>query len=98
MRFKVTISERAENNLDKVFEYLIENWPASVTSDFKIKLTETIDHLRNNPYMYEASILKEGVRRCFITKHNAMYYRVTGAEIEIITIHDTRSNPESLKL
>ena len=48
--------------------------------------------------MYQPSNIKKGVRRCFITKHNAMYYKVKGKEVEIITIHDTRSDPKSLKL
>jgi plasmid stabilization system protein ParE len=98
MSFEVTISERAEKNLDKVFEYLADNWPPKVSSDFKDKLSRVVEHLRENPYMFEPSTSKKGVRRCFITSHNAMYYRVVGKEVEIITIHDTRSDPKSLKL
>lgn len=98
MRFEVTISERAEKNLDKVFEYLVDHWPAKVSSDLKEKLAKEVEHLRKNPYMYEPSTSMKGVRRCFITKHNALYYRVSGNEVEIITIHDTRSDPKSLKL
>ncbi len=30
MRYKVTISKRAENNLDKIFDYLEDNWPAKI--------------------------------------------------------------------
>ena len=98
MRYKVTISERAEKNLDKVFEYLADNWPAKVKNDFKEKLYKEVNHLRQNPYMYQSSNIKKNVRRCFITKHNAMYYQVKGKEVEIITIHDTRTDPKSLKL
>ena len=97
MGFEITISERAEENLDKVFEYLADNWPPKVSSDFKDKLAKVVDHLRENPYNYQASSIKLGIRRCFITKHNAMYDRVSENEVEIITIHDTRTYPKSLK-
>ena len=98
MSYVVTISERAEKNLDKVFEYLSDNWSVKVKNDFKEKLYKEVNHLRQNPYIYQPSNIKKGVRRCFISKHNAMYYKVKGKEVEIITIHDTRSNPKFLKL
>ena len=97
MEYEVAISDRAEKNLDDIFEYLDGNWPKSVRDDFKAKLDKEVNYLRNNPYMYQASGIKEGVRRCFITEHNALYYQVNGNEVEIITIQDTRSNPKSFK-
>ena len=98
MSYKLSISERAEKNLDKVFEYLTDNWSLKVKNDFKEKLNTEVNRLRQNPYLYQPSNIKKDVRCCFITKHNAMYYRVAGKEVEIITIHNTRSDPNSLKL
>ena len=98
MRYKVTISERAENNLDKIFDYLEDNWPAKVKNDFKEKLYKEVNHLRKNPYMYQHSNIRKDIRRCIVTKHNAMYYRIKGREVEIITIHNTSNDPKSLKL
>jgi len=57
-----------------------------------------VNHLRVNPYINQASDLKNGVRQCFITEHNSMYYQVKENDVEIITIHDTRSDPKSLQL
>jgi plasmid stabilization system protein ParE len=48
--------------------------------------------------MYEASARKKSIRRCIISKQTALYYRVRRAEIEIVTIQDTRQNPRKLKL
>ena len=98
MKYKVTISKRAEKYLDNVFDYLKHEWSEKVRKDFKKKLKDKIDLLRYNPYMFPVSQVKKGVRKCLITKHNAMYYQIKNFEVEIITIHDTRSNPESLKL
>ena len=98
MKYEVSTSERAEENLDKIFEYLEYHWSVKVKNDFKEKLNREVNRLRQNPYMYQPSDIKKSVRRCFITKHNAMYYKIIGEEVEIITIQDTRSDPKSLKL
>ena len=98
MKYEVTISERAENNLDTIFEYLEDNWSVKVKNDFKKKLNKEVNHLRKNPYMYQPSNIGKNIRRCFITKHNAMYYRIKRKEVEIITIHNTSSDPKTLNL
>jgi plasmid stabilization system protein ParE len=98
MKYEVTISERAEKNLDRIIKYLEENWSEKVKNNFIKKLNNEVNHLRVNPYINQASDLKNGVRRCFITKHNSMYYQIKENNVEIITIHDTRSDPKSLQL
>jgi len=98
MSYTVSISERAKQNLEQVIDYLEANWSDKVLSDFLRKLHEQTELLKQNPFMYAASEAKPDIRKCLITKHNAMYYRILNDEIQIITIHDTRSNPNSLKL
>ena len=98
MKYEVTISERAEKNLDRIIKYLEENWSEKVKNNFIKKLNNEVNHLRVNPYINQASDLKNGVRQCFITEHNSMYYQVKENDVEIITIHDTRSDPKSLQL
>ena len=98
MRYEITISERAKRKFDAVFKYLEQEWSEKVKNNFKLKLLKQVDFLRQNPFMFPESQVKKGIRKCLITKHNAMYYRVTNNEVEIITIHDPRSDPKSLKL
>lgn len=98
MNYKVTISERTENNLDNIFEYLKNEWSKKVHNNFRKQLIKTISFLSQNPYMFPVSVIKKDIRKCLITKHNAVYYRIKGKDVEIITIHDTRQNPKSLSL
>ena len=98
MEFKITISERAKINLESVIEYLKTNWSDKVLKDFLKKLQKKTDLLRTNPFMFANSDIKVEVRKCLITKHNAIYYRILKNEVEIITIHDTRKDPKSLKI
>ncbi len=98
MKYKVSISEHAITNLEKIFEYLVQNWSDKVNDNFKKILQSKINSLSENPYMYPESSIKSGIRKCVVTKHNILYYRILSDEIEVITVHDSRQNPKSLKL
>ena len=98
MKYQVYLSERAEKNLYKIFIYLQNNWSEKVKNNFKNKLLQKIEIIKNNPYSFPSSNIKKEIRRCVITKHNTMYYRIKNFDIEIITIQDTRQNPENFNL
>ena len=98
MHYKVTISKRAENNIEVLYEYLNDNWPDKVRIDFIKSLKKEVDYLRVNSYINQKSDLKRGIRRSIITKHNILYYRILDEEVEIITIQDSRMNPKSFYL
>ena len=99
MPYKVVISERAEKNLDALLIYLEKEWSVKVKNDFIDKLVRKINFISKMPFMYPESKKKKGVRRCLVSRHNALYYRVSNKEIiEIITIRDTRSDPDKFQL
>lgn len=95
---KVSISARAEKNLDDLISYLETEWSARVKENFIKKLLNTINLISKNPHLFPASKIKKDVHKCLVTKHNSIYYRVIKSEIEIITIQDNRRNPQKLKL
>ena len=95
---KVTISERAEQNLDNIVRHLETEWSARVRDKFLEILKAKIEQIAEMPYMYEASSKKKTVRRCVVNKQTSLYYRAKKEEIEIITIQDNRRNPKKLKL
>ncbi len=74
MEYKITISKRAKSNLENVIEYLKANWSERVLKDFLKKLQKKTDLIKQNPLMLASSEIKNDVRKCLITKHNAMYY------------------------
>lgn len=98
MAFRVTISARAESNLDEIIEYLDREWPKKVKDDFLLLLKEKIHFISENPYLYPVSGKRKGVRRCVLGQQNILYYRIQKIEIEIITIQDGRKNPKKLRL
>lgn len=98
MSLEIVFSNRAEANLDKMIAYLEANWPAKTKMDFLAKLSEQLYLIVEMPFLYPASELKKELRRCLINKNVALYYRVEKTRIVVITIQDTRINPENLLL
>ncbi len=98
MQYQIYISETAERNLEYIFLYLQKEWSEKVKNNFKSQFLNYLELIKKNPFIFPSSNIKKEIRRCIITKHNALYYRVSNNVIEIITIQDTRQNPDNFKL
>ena len=97
IQYSVKISERAEKNLDNIVTYLLTEWSEKVKEQFLGRLKKIVTLLSINPYLFQEYSKKKQIRKCFITEHNAMYFRIVEDSVEIITIHDTRRNPKKIK-
>ncbi len=96
---KVFLSELAENKLLKLSDYILENWNLKTRDKFIEKLTEKIKQISLQPESCPQSSEFKGLYKCVVTKQTTFYYRISTElnEIEIITIFDTRQNPNKLK-
>ncbi len=83
-------------SLDKIVEYLEENWSEKEISNFLIILNSTIKRLQLYP---QTSILIKGqnFRRTRINKQNSLIFKLTEEVIQILYIWDGRQNPKKLK-
>jgi hypothetical protein len=97
-KYKVTISERAEKNLDEIIKYLDEEWGVRVKNNFLSKLIKIQYLISTNPFLFIGYSKHKKIYRCLITKHNFLYYKILRNEVQIITIQDTRKNPRKFKL
>ena len=95
---EVYLSELAESKLLKLSEYLLEEWNKKTRDKFIQKLTEKIDQISLQPDSCPESSEFKGLFKCVVTKQTTFYYRINTKlkEIEIITLFDTRQNPEKL--
>ena len=93
----VIISKTAEKKLEKLFEFLVENWSLKVKYDFIKKLDKNINLIKSNPESFPQSEKKVGLHKCVITKQTTLFYRHDSKKITIVTIFDTRQNPNKLK-
>ena len=93
----VIISKTAENKLNKLFYYLLTNWNEKVKNDFIKKLDKSIYTIQLNPESFPLSNRNQGLYKCVITKQTTLFYRFNSKNIIIVTIFDTRQNPDKLK-
>jgi len=97
-KFEISLSTRAKLNLNSLLVYLEGKWSKKVQENFILKLDEAINQVSIYPYSSKESEELKGVYKKVITKQTSFYYRISGNEIEIITIRDNRKNPMTIKL
>ena len=97
MKRRVIISKTAENKIEKLFEYLLENWSNKVKFDFIKKLDRSIHIIQSNPESFPKSKIKKGLHKFVITQQTTLIYRFNSTKIIIVTIFDTRQNPNKLQ-
>jgi len=93
---KVVISKTAERKLEKLFEYLIKEWSLKVKKDFVEKLDSSIEIIKNQPEIFPESKKGKSLRKCVVTKQTTIYYRYNSKRINIVTLFDTRQDPNKL--
>ena len=72
MSRKVKISKTAKKKLEKLFDYLLENWSLKVKSDFVKKLDKSIDLIKLQPESFPQSEKNPGLHKCVITKQTSL--------------------------
>ncbi len=96
---KVYVSELAAAKLLALSNYLVENWNVKTRDKFIEKLTQKIKQISRFPESCPESKILKGLFKCVVSKQTTFYYRIDAQkeEIEIITLFDTRQDPEKLK-
>lgn len=97
MVFSIIFSDRASDELTSVLEYIENEWSLRISNEFTKLFNEKIINIQSNPFLYPPFRNKKNVRRCIISKHVSLYYRIKSDEIQIITLFDNRRDPKSLK-
>lgn len=96
---KVFLSELAETKLLELNDYLLGKWNLKVRNDFIKKFSSKITQISSQPESCPQSTKFKGLYKCVVTKQTTFYYRIIKVknEIEIITVFDTRQNPDNLE-
>ena len=97
MSKKVVLSSTAKEKLSDLLEYLEDNWSARVKNNFIKKLDRSIEKISLYPQSCPESMKVRGLCKCVVTKQTSLFYRITTEEIEIVTLFDTRQDPDKLK-
>ncbi|MCQ6960147.1 type II toxin-antitoxin system RelE/ParE family toxin [Mucilaginibacter aquariorum] len=97
MAKEVILTPLAKSNIDSIVNYLINNWSAKVAKHFLFRLEKVFVLLSEAPEIYTIVNKNKGIRRSIVTKHNTLYFIETSKNIKVLSIFDSRQNPDKLK-
>jgi len=98
MHKKIIWSSLAEKDFSIILNYLFSEWNSTIAYNFVDKTDELLHQISKNPKQFPSVSKKRGIRKCVISKHNTLYFRVNKNEINLLRIFDTRQNPNKLKI
>jgi plasmid stabilization system protein ParE len=93
MSFTIIFSEKAKSNIEKIADYLDEEWSENVKLKFLTDISKAVKQLPIMPFMFPSSDKMEDLRRCVVNRHIVLYYRINQEIIEVINIKGTRQSP-----
>ena len=94
--YSVFWSSEALKNMETIFLYLEENWTQRELRKFAKQLDKQIKLIQRNPFLFEKSERSIDLRRSVLNKQITIYYRIKFSEIQILTLFDSRQNPDKL--
>ena len=95
---KIIWAPLAESDLANIADYLFENWNVKTANQFVSLVNYLVNLISNNPNQFPQINSDLNIRKCVITKHNSIFYRVSAKQIDILRIFDTRQDPNKLKM
>jgi plasmid stabilization system protein ParE len=98
MAKEVILTPIALDDFQNVVAYLISEWGISVANNFIERFEQITFLLSENAGMFPFFDESRQMQKCVLTKHNIIYFKETVNSIKILTIFDTRQNPENLTL
>ena len=96
MSRKIVLSKRASRNLEKLLEYLETEWSIRIKNNFIKKLDRSLHILKEKPESSPKSDRVIGLHKCVVTKQTTVYYKFDSEKLYIVTIFDTRQDPNKL--
>lgn len=96
--YKIIWSDEAYKNLLHIIDYLEKFWTAKEIRNFAKLLDKQLILIKNNPALYSYSSKSRQIRKTVLTKHITLYDKVIDTEIHLVTLFDSRQNPDKLKL
>lgn len=94
MAHKIKFTTRANEELDKILEFLEENYSFDTAAELLLKVYDVMDMLSNFPFIGSKEIPEKNIRAIIITKHLKLFYRVEDIEVILLNFFDTRQNPD----
>lgn len=96
--YKVIWSKEAYNNLEAIINYFEAIWTEQELRKFVVKLEKRINLIAQRPQIFPLSHHQSNIRRSVLSKQTTIYYKIRQRKIEIVSLFDTRQDPDRLSL
>jgi plasmid stabilization system protein ParE len=96
MAKEVILTPIAEDDYEIVINYLTNNWGFSVVDNFENRFEKVMSILAEDAGRFAFVDKAKNMQKCILTKHNILYFIETEQTIQIITVFDTRQDPQKL--
>ena len=97
--YEIIWAERADKDLQNIIDYLLEEWSEKEVAGFVKALDQRLQVIIENPRLFATSEKLKNIRKCVLTKQTTIYYSISDEHkiIQIVTLFDTRQDPDKLK-
>jgi plasmid stabilization system protein ParE len=91
-------NRRAETSLDKITDYIGENFSQKEEETFLVLVLETLTAIEEFPKAYPETKTPKGARKAVIHPHSTLFYRIESKKkIRLLFFWDNRKNPKKIK-
>jgi plasmid stabilization system protein ParE len=91
-------SNRALDDLQRIIDYLTENWTPKEVKNFAKRLDRRLILITINPRLFPATKKRKNVRRSVLSRQTVIYYKTTKDTVTVIALFYPRQHPSKLKL
>jgi plasmid stabilization system protein ParE len=90
---ELVITDIAKEDIEQIASFLKSHFSNKAKTDFLVQLSEKLLFIEKMPFMYPVSVKNVRVRKCNIHKNTICFYEVTDALILLLSVSDTRIDP-----
>ncbi|MDP5199182.1 MULTISPECIES: type II toxin-antitoxin system RelE/ParE family toxin [Flavobacterium] len=94
---KIEFTLKAEKSFENILSHLEGKWSLKRKIDFLKKFNKSILAIQLYPESFPISEKFKTVRKCVLTKQTTFYYVFNSKVITIISVFDTRQDPNKIK-
>ena len=93
---KLEFSDRSVKDIRNISDYLNSKWSERISKKFLNKLKENFDLIQVNPELFLIYEF-ENLRKCVVSKQTSIFFIIEKNKIYIVSVFDTRQNPNKIK-
>jgi plasmid stabilization system protein ParE len=93
---KLFLTPKAELQLETILMYVEAKWSERVRKKVASKIDKNFGLIEKNPELFAFSSQNLRLRKCVVSKQTTIFYIERKNDIAVVSVFDTRQNPENI--